>query len=166
MANEVQQAESFDLWALRERYKSELAQLYDVWKIYISWYTVFLTFNVAALVFYNQVVGTASGLGLRRLLIGLFFVLQNTCAVATSVLIARFSARSYAALETVLVRLSEVMPKPCTALGLLTKERPLIPRRLMILGAWFNVSGPGSLAVIWLLLTFVAPHMSPPPATP
>ncbi len=164
MPNGTQASESFDLWALKERYKSEITQLYDVWRIYIAWYTVFLTFNVAALVFYKQVVD-GSGSGLRRLLIGLFFVLQNGCAVVTSVLMARFSTRSYAALEAVLTRLGDLMPEPRNALDMLTKQRPLIPRDLMILGAWFNVSGPGSLAIIWLLLTFAVPPPTAPSAS-
>lgn len=145
--------ESFDLWALKERYKSELTQLYDVWRIYIAWYTVFLSFNVAALLFYKQLNDAPSPSVARRVLIGVFFVVQNGCAIVTSLLIARFSSRAYVAMDVLLIELSRVMPGPSSALDLLTKKHPLIPRRLMVLGAWFNVTGPGTLLIIWFLLT-------------
>lgn len=145
--------ESFDAWALKERCKSEITQLYDVWRIYISWYTVFLTFNVAALVFYRQLAGDSRGVDLRRVLIGVFFVIQNGCAIATSIMVGRFSVTANDSLKATMKKLAIVMPQPSASLEFLTAERPLIPRRLMHLGARFNVTGPLALGIIWLLLT-------------
>lgn len=55
--------------ALQERYNSGITQLYDVWRIYMSWYTVLLSFTVAALVFYKDIAGVGSGATWRRILI-------------------------------------------------------------------------------------------------
>jgi hypothetical protein len=144
---------SFDLWALQERCKAQVTQLYDVWRIYITWYTVFLTFNVGALVFYSNLMESFSGGVSHRVLVGLFFLLQNTCAVITSIRMASFSQISYESLHAVLDALSKVMPEPRASLELLTSQRPLIPRAFMVLGAWFNVSGPVALGIIWAWLT-------------
>jgi len=80
------------LWLLQKHYEEINTNFRTSWDLYIKFYTVFLTFNVAALA---ALLGAKVDLGDRSkwLVIGAFVVQDLLCA-ATSGFMARFSVRS------------------------------------------------------------------------
>lgn len=143
---QMAERESFDEWMLKDRLKAEVLQLYDVWRIYISWYTVFLTLNVIALTFYHSVAGPSQS-KTQQIAIPLFFVIQNLCAVLTSISIKSFSTRAVENYNAALDALHTVMIGQSQSLAP-AHVPPLLPKPLLVRSAWFNVSGPGTLAII------------------
>lgn len=84
-------------WLLQKQYEEVNANFRSSWDLYIKFYTVFLTFNVAALaaLFSNNFALAEKS---KWLVIGAF-VLQDFLCAATSGLMAKFSQRSGEQLE-------------------------------------------------------------------
>jgi hypothetical protein len=80
-------------WLLQKQYEDVNTNFRTAWDLYIKFYTVFLTFNVAALAaLFSNNFSLAEGS--KWLVIGAF-VLQDVLCAATSGLMAKFS-QSYA----------------------------------------------------------------------
>lgn len=79
-------AESNRDWLARKTLEECSLQFRTVWDIYIKWYTIFLTFNIAGIgVAAQHLKGLAVGV------VALTFVAENLISLLTAIYIARFS---------------------------------------------------------------------------
>jgi hypothetical protein len=81
------------LWLLKSRYADLGITFRTTWDLYIKFYTVFLTFSVAALGFFLSSPATGGRKPYMFLLI-LVFVVQSALVGVTSVLLASYSSKA------------------------------------------------------------------------
>lgn len=144
--------DDFFVWALKKRYDDAIAQFRAIWDIYIKWYTAFIAFNVAALVFYFTAQLHKSP---WRLCVAIFFIVQNLMCIATSSMMCAFSSnctnQARRALRELQQRWSPQKEVPHSSI----LASDLLPCLLPRLGAVFNAIGAFLLLAIWLLVAVV-----------
>lgn len=91
------------LWLLKSRYADLGTTFRTVWDLYIKFYTVFLTFNIAALglflskdPFPTQLGKTGSKPDIHVFVLILVFAAQSALLCGTSILIAKYSRKAAA----------------------------------------------------------------------
>lgn len=77
------------LWLLKSRYTDLGTTFRTTWDLYIKFYTVFLTFNIAALGFFLSSQGSL--LGIKRDTLICVFAAQSALLGGTSILMAKYS---------------------------------------------------------------------------
>lgn len=131
------------LWLLQKHYEEINTNFRTSWELYIKFYTVFLTFNVAALA---ALLGAKVALGDRSkwLVIGAF-VAQDLLCAATSGFMARFSVRSGKLLDE--ARMALLAGSGGSFEGL---HRRSLPVELGHWAGWANCGAMLTMAALWL----------------
>ena len=85
------------LWLMKSRYSDLGTTFRTVWDLYIKFYTVFLTFNIAALGFFlseNGFLVKLGAMGSKHKLLVSVFAVQSLLLGGTSILMATYSKRA------------------------------------------------------------------------
>lgn len=139
-------------WLRRRLFDETSQQFRTTWTIYISFYTVFLTFNITALGLTIQYVVTSN-----RWPIVIAFVLQNINSMVTALRISKFSLHSSERMSSLARELAdasngtttlEVAPIKCLS------DEP-IPGRLGYWAGQANAIGHLLLVGCWIAALFI-----------
>jgi hypothetical protein len=119
-----------------------------LWDIYIKWFTVLMTINIAAIAWLaTKVIATAPDQPIfanRSYIVGIatLFVIQNLLSIVTSVCIAVFSGNAHKALGRVLDSIEG---------SKFEGRESMLPRWLAVYGAIANAIGLMCIVVIWII---------------
>jgi hypothetical protein len=126
-------------WARRRHIEELTSQFRTVWDIYIKFYTVFLTFSLAAIAF---VAGT-NNQGPKGF-VALAFVVQSVMTLGTTIGVGIFSSNTAKELERSVREIA----------GRSEAEHPWLPHRLACYSAFANSVGLVLFIGIWLYIAF------------
>ena len=141
--------ESSLAWLRKRQLEETSTQFRSSWELYLKFYTVFLTVNIAALGLTLQFV---SG-WISRLPIVLAFILQNANSLVTAVQIGKYSRKA-----------GQRMSLLCQDIVAEGNERIVLPAHLVEpalpgeLGYWggiANAMGHGLMVLCWLFVLFI-----------
>jgi hypothetical protein len=141
------------LWLLQRRYDDIGINFRVLWDLYLKFYTVFLTFNIAALAWFSdkRVVGHA------RWLVASAFILQCLFTAVTSAKIALHSARVARQLSTVASELQRLAAANDENLDPATGIETSLPLDFSRYGGWVNCVAMSFMAMVWLALAMIVP---------
>jgi hypothetical protein len=131
------------LWILKRRHEDLSQTFRTAWDLYIKFYTVFLSFSLAAIgwvVVYPEKVRTVDG---AKTVIGSVFLGQTILTAITSGVLAEYSLRVAAKQERIERDLS-----PNSLLG--TLPQTAVPTKLARWAGWANCAAMGFMAVLWV----------------
>ena len=129
-------------WLVRHNYEKRVAYFGTVWDMYLKFYTVFLTLNIAGIGLSVEHIKAP----LDRWPVAFAFVVQNLLSTGTAIYVAFFSKNASLLVEE-LAR--EISPEVSRIGG-----RSPLPSRLAQYGAWANAASHIVLIVIWLCLPY------------
>lgn len=130
-------------WLLRQHYEEINANFRTAWELYIKFYTVFLTFNVAALAaLLSAKVALADSS--KWIIVGAF-VLQDLLCAVTSGFMARFSERSGKLLDEASIELLADGTKATKGLSART-----LPIDLGRWAGWANCGAMLAMVALWI----------------
>jgi hypothetical protein len=137
------------IWVLQKQYEEVNTTFRSSWDLYITFYTVFLTFDIAAMAFIIGDKDKSEPMLAHRPLIVSVFLLQTLLTAITSAFMAVFSEDSLRLLEearSALLR-QDSTPEP---------EIPKIslPTALAKWAGWANCGAMVAMAIAWLLLAW------------
>jgi hypothetical protein len=133
-------------WLAQRLLEDNATAYHAVWDLYLQFYTVFLTFSIAALALTVQYVSKS-----HRPVIVWAFVAQNLISGVTAVLIARFSEDSASRYERLAAVYASRDPNLNSTEALNLAVSP-IPGVLGEWGGYANAASHGLLIVCWLSL--------------
>ncbi|HVT14555.1 MAG TPA: hypothetical protein VHQ90_00040 [Thermoanaerobaculia bacterium] len=137
------------IWVLQKQYEEVNTTFRTSWDLYIKFYTVFLTFDIAAMAFLFGEPGKIQHLlGHKRLIVGVF-LLQTLLTAITSGFMAVFSDDSRRLLEE-------------AREALLQQDSPTrpdipgisLPTALAKWAGWANCGAMVTMAILWLILAW------------
>jgi hypothetical protein len=132
-------------WLLRKRYEETHLNFRTLWDLYLKFYTVFLTSNVAALAWvYSRGAGVVS-----RWPVSLAFFMQCVLVSVSSVLVAKWSKSSRAGIEGIVDAIGFLSSQKGEVSDKATLFAVDLPVGIACYGAYANSIGVLTLAVIW-----------------
>lgn len=155
MSPELSQPElATDVWLLKQRLSETGPMFRSCWDNYLKFYTVFLTFNLAAMGWFVQ--KDASHISHPHPIAGVFSALTLLCAITSAAiaLYTRKAAKDYLALERTIFGAGDESV-------VLEKSPSPIPTQLAIYAGMANCIAMIGMACVWIVVGF---FNLPPPA--
>jgi len=135
-------------WLKRRLFDENVKSFFSAWDLYLKFYTVFFTVNVAGIGLLVQHVPQD-----RRLIIVLTFIGQNILAGGTAYHLTGFGHAVDDRLRALATALSADAAK---GEDLLPLEKSPLPEMVARYGAWANVVGHVLLSASWFATLFVS----------
>ena len=131
-------------WLLRKQYEEVNTTFRTCWDLWLKFYTVFLTFDLAGLAL---IIGGGAAIRHRQLIVGVF-ALQTALTSATSAMMPVFSETSRRHLEAARHALlsEEADRKPIPPISM--------PTLLAKWSGWANCGVMASMAIVWIALAW------------
>lgn len=107
--------ERFSDWLLKKHCEETYTNLREVWKLYIQFYTAFLTLNVLGL---GYAQGITSG---KKWPIAMAFIMQNVVSAGTAISVALYSKRVIEEINELVLHANSVGEQEDEALSLLAR---------------------------------------------
>ena len=141
-------------WALKTRLSEISINFRTTWDLYLKFYTVFLTFNVAALAWFFSSAHNWSSKA--KWLIAGVFIMESVIVALTSAKIALYSGEVRRAISETVAELENMASREGEAIeGARIGFKTSLPLDIGAYSAWANFVGVLFVAVIWFVLAYL-----------